>query len=437
MDNFIKLGPICKVHGTVYLPGSKSISNRALLLAAQSIGTTKLINLLDSDDVRYMLCALKNLGIEYCLSNNRKSCEINGIGSALQLKNNVNYNNKLPFLSLGNAGTAVRPLIAALSLKPQYIMLTGDARMQDRPISHLIDALRAGGARIDYVERNNHLPVQLYGGYKGGSISIKGSISSQFLSAILMMAPLADQDTYIKVDGMLVSKPYIDITISLMKKFGIDIQHENYRIFYCKGNRLYQSPGRYLIEGDASSASYFLAASAIRGGTVRVMGVGRHSAQGDIHFADVLEKMGAIISWGNNYIECTYGTILSAINIDVNDIPDSAMTLAIVALFVDRGSTMLRNIYNWRVKESDRLTAMATELRKIGATVIEGDDYLYIIPPEKIRSVCIDTYHDHRIAMCFSLIALSEVSVTICNPKCVNKTFPDFFQQLSKITVLQ
>lgn len=430
MKNVIKLDPIRKVHGTIYLPGSKSISNRALLLAAQSVGTTKLINLLDSDDVRCMLSALRDLGVKYRLSYNRNICEIDGIGGAFQSKNNQ------LFLSLGNAGTAVRPLIAALSLKYQNVVLTGDMRMKDRPVAHLIDALRQGGARIDYIERKDYLPIQLYGGYKGGSISIKGNISSQFLSSILMIAPLAIKDTCIQVDGILVSKPYVDITLSLMKIFGVNVRHENYRVFYCQGNRLYQSPGCYSIEGDASSASYFLAASAICGGTVRVVGVGRYSKQGDIHFADILEKMGAIIVWGSNYIECTRGDSLDAVNMDVNDIPDAAMTLAVTALFVHNDSTMLRNIYNWRVKESDRLTAMATELRKVGATIIEGNDYLHITPPIKIKSAYINTYNDHRIAMCCSLMTLSGVSITICDPKCIDKTFPNFFQQLSKITVL-
>lgn len=431
MNNIIKLNPIYKVNGTISLPGSKSITNRALLLAAQSVGTTKLINVLDSDDVRYMLAALQMLGIKYRLSQDRKICEIDGIGQAIQSKNN-----QLLSLSLGNAGTVVRPLIAALSIKEQNIVLTGDVRMQNRPISHLIDALQQGGARIDYIERNHYLPVRLYGGYKGGSISIQGNISSQFLSSILMIAPLAYTDTYIKVHGTLVSKPYIDITISLMQIFGINIQHENYCIFYCQGNRLYRSPGCYSIEGDASSASYFLAASAVCGGTVRVIGVGKNSKQGDIRFADILENMGAIIDWGENYIECTRSTMLNAVNLDVNDIPDAAMTLAVIALFIPHNSTILRNIYNWRLKESDRLTAMATELRKVGATVIEGHDYLHIFPPITIKSACINTYNDHRIAMCFSLISLFNIAIKICNPKCVNKTFPDFFQQLSKITVL-
>lgn len=429
MKNFIKLNPIHKIQGAVCLPGSKSVSNRALLLAAQSIGTTRLSNLLDSDDVRYMLDALHNLGIVYRLSKDRTICEIEGIGSPLQSKNNQLV------LSLGNAGTAIRPLIAALSIKSQDIVITGNKRMLNRPISHLIEALQQGGGHFKYINRKEHLPMKLYGGYQGGKIIIKGNISSQFLSAILMVSPLAKRDTYIEVDGILVSKPYIDLTLSIMQDFGVHIRHKNYETFYCKGNRSYISPKEYTIEGDASSASYFLAASAIKGGTVRVSGVGQDSKQGDINFANILKKMGAIVSWGKNYIECTRGNTLNSIDMDVNHIIDSAMTLATTALFTtDSKPTILRNIYNWRVKESDRLNAMATELRKVGAIVIEGYDYLCITPPNQIKSAYINTYNDHRIAMCFSLVALSNVPIVIDNPKCINKTFPNFFKHLNNIS---
>lgn len=429
MRDFIKLQPIQKIQGTIYLPGSKSISNRALLLAAQSVGTTRLTNLLDSDDVRHMLNALRDLGIKYRLSDDRKICEIDGIGKSLESKNNQ------LLLSLGNAGTAIRPLIAALSIKSKNIVITGNDRMLERPISHLIDALKQGGSYCEYIKRKNHLPIRLHGGYQGGRIKIKGNISSQFLSAILMMCPLAKYDTYITVDGCLVSKPYIDITLSVMNAFGIHIKHENYKKFYCKGNRIYKSPKNYIIEGDASSASYFLAAAAIKGGIIRVVGVDQYSKQGDIYFAKILEKMGAIITWGKNYIECSRGRTLHSIDMDANKITDSAMTLAATALFTtDKHPTVLRNIYNWRVKESDRLTAMATELRKVGAIVIEGHDYLSIQPPNQIKSAYIHTYCDHRIAMCFSLVALSEVPIIIDNPQCTSKTFPNFFQQLNKIS---
>lgn len=432
MKNFIKLNPIRKIKGTILLPGSKSISNRALLLAAQSTGTTRLINLLDSDDVQYMLNALRNLGVIYHLSDDKKTCEINGIGGPLQCRHN-----KQLILSLGNAGTVIRPLIAALSIKSQNIIITGDQRMMERPIFDLIDSLQQGGGHFEYLKKNNHLPIRLSGGYQGGEIIIKGNISSQFLSAILMMSPLASNDTYITVDGELVSKPYVDVTLSIMKDFGINIKHKNYDFFYCKGNQAYISPKEYIIEGDASSASYFLAAAAIKGGTIRTLGVNQHSKQGDICFAHVLKKMGANVYWGKNYIECTRGAMLNSIDMDVNHITDAAMTLAMAALFVtDNNTTILRNIFNWRVKESDRLTAMATELRKVGAQVKEGYDYLCITPPNQIQSAYINTYHDHRIAMCFSLVALSRVPIIIDNPQCTSKTFPDFFNQFNKVSYM-
>lgn len=432
MKNFIKIGPISKIDGTIYLPGSKSISNRALLLAAQANGTTKLTNILDSDDVRIMLHALRSLGIKYQLSNYRKTCIIHGIGGPLQINTNDQLN-----LSLGNAGTAIRPLIAALSIKPNNIVLTGDVRMQERPISHLIDALKQGSSRIEYIERHNHLPVKLYGGYRGGNITVKGNISSQFLSSILMMTPLAPHNTLITIEGVLVSKPYIDITLSIMKAFGINIKHKYYQTFYCEGNRVYTAPQEYAIEGDASSASYFLAAAAIKGGTIQVLGINQNSIQGDIYFANILENMGAIINWGKNYIECTRSTTLNSVDIDVNNIPDAAMTLATTALFTTNNRPMvLRNIYNWRIKESDRLTAMATELKKVGAKVIEGYDFLHIISPKQIKSAYINTYNDHRIAMCFALAALSTVSIVIDNPDCTNKTFPNFFDQLINVSKL-
>lgn len=429
MQEFLTLQPIKQVNGTINLPGSKSVSNRVLLLAAQAVGTTRLTNLLNSEDVHYMLTALSQLGVNYLLSEDGRSCEVDGTGGPLQASDKQ-------ILFLGNAGTAMRPLTAALSLQMHKVVLTGEPRMKERPIGHLVDALRQGGAHIDYMEQYNYPPLCLHGGYNGGKIIINGSISSQFLTALLMMAPMALQDSHIYVKGGLVSKPYIDITLALMKKFGIELQHENYQVFHIKGGSVYRSPGDYLIEGDASSASYFLAAAAIRGGTVRVTGIGCQSVQGDIHFADVLEKMGATIRWGSNYIECTRGN-LRAIDMDMNHIPDAAMTMAITALFTGHGTTLLRNINNWRVKETDRLTAMATELRKVGATVIEGNDYLMITPPATFHTASINTYNDHRMAMCFALVALSDTPVTILNPQCIRKTFPKFFEQLAAISILK
>ncbi|EAO3465919.1 TPA_asm: 3-phosphoshikimate 1-carboxyvinyltransferase [Salmonella enterica subsp. houtenae serovar 16:z4,z32:-] len=421
----LTLQPIARVDGAINLPGSKSVSNRALLLAALACGKTVLTNLLDSDDVRHMLNALSALGINYTLSADRTRCDITGNGGPLRAPGALE-------LFLGNAGTAMRPLAAALCLGQNEIVLTGELRMKERPIGHLVDALRQGGANIDYLEQENYPPLRLRGGFTGGDIEVDGSVSSQFLTALLMTAPLAPEDTIIRVKGELVSKPYIDITLNLMKTFGVEITNHHYQQFVVKGGQQYHSPGRYLVEGDASSASYFLAAGAIKGGTVKVTGIGRKSMQGDIRFADVLEKMGATITWGDDFIACTRGE-LHAIDMDMNHIPDAAMTIATTALFA-KGTTTLRNIYNWRVKETDRLFAMATELRKVGAEVEEGHDYIRITPPAKLHHADIGTYNDHRMAMCFSLVALSDTPVTILDPKCTAKTFPDYFEQLARMS---
>ncbi|MBA0191266.1 3-phosphoshikimate 1-carboxyvinyltransferase [Pectobacterium carotovorum] len=428
MQESLTLQPIKLINGTLNLPGSKSVSNRALLLAALAEGKTRLTNLLDSDDVRHMLTALTALGVEYHLSSDRTVCEITGLGGAFTASQPLE-------LFLGNAGTAMRPLAAALCLTDGDIVLTGEPRMKERPIGHLVDALRQGGAKIDYLEQKNYPPLRLHGGFQGGEISVDGSVSSQFLTALLMTAPLATQDTQISIQGDLVSKPYIDITLHMMKAFGIEVRHENYQRFFVAGRQQYRSPGDYLVEGDASSASYFLAAAAIKGGVVRVTGVGRNSVQGDIRFADVLEKMGATVRWGEDYIECERGE-LHAIDMDMNHIPDAAMTIATAALFAQGGTTTLRNIYNWRVKETDRLAAMAIELRKVGAEVEEGNDYIRITPPTKLKAAEIGTYNDHRMAMCFSLVALSDTPVTILDPKCTAKTFPDYFEQLARLSEL-
>ncbi|WP_277975709.1 3-phosphoshikimate 1-carboxyvinyltransferase [Pantoea endophytica] len=425
MQDSLTLQPIARVDGTVNLPGSKSVSNRALLLAALAKGTTRLTNLLDSDDVKHMLNALKALGVSYTLSDDRTVCEVVGNAGPLRAEKQLE-------LFLGNAGTAMRPLAAALCLGEQSIVLTGEPRMKERPIGHLVDALRQGGAKIDYLEQTDYPPVRLNGGFVGGEVSVDGSVSSQFLTALLMTAPLAQQDTIITIKGDLVSKPYIDITLHLMRSFGVDVDNQDYQRFVVKGQQQYQSPGDYLVEGDASSASYFLAAAAIKGGTVRVTGIGRNSVQGDIRFADVLEKMGAVIEWGDDYISCTRGS-LTAIDMDMNHIPDAAMTIATTALFA-QGTTLMRNIYNWRVKETDRLAAMATELRKVGAEVEEGHDFIRVTPPAQLQHADIGTYNDHRMAMCFALVALSDTPVTILDPSCTAKTFPSYFQQLAKIS---
>ncbi|WP_237385262.1 3-phosphoshikimate 1-carboxyvinyltransferase [Xenorhabdus sp. Sc-CR9] len=422
---FLTLQPISRINGTINLPGSKSVSNRALLLAAFAKGTTRLTNLLDSDDIRYMLNALTALDISYRLSADRTVCEIDGMGGHITGKSGLE-------LFLGNAGTAMRPLAAALCLGDNNVVLTGEPRMKERPIGHLVDALRQGGAKIDYLEQENYPPLRIQGGFSGGRVTVDGSVSSQFLTALLMMAPLAVNNTEIHIQGDLVSKPYIDITLALMKSFGVTVENHQYQIFYIKGQQQYLSPGQYLVEGDASSASYFLAAAAIKGGTVRVTGIGKNSLQGDTKFANVLEQMGATIRWGDDFVECERST-LTGIDMDMNAIPDAAMTIATTALFA-QGETVIRNIYNWRVKETDRLNAMATELRKVGAEVEEGHDYIRVIPPKKLNHAEIETYNDHRVAMCFSLVALSNTPVTILDPGCTAKTFPDYFNQLEKLS---
>ncbi|WP_455817927.1 3-phosphoshikimate 1-carboxyvinyltransferase [Pseudomonas cerasi] len=427
MQDSLTLQPIALVDGTVNLPGSKSVSNRALLLAALAKGTTRLTNLLDSDDVRHMLNALQALGVHFTLSADRTVCEVEGQGGALKAEGALE-------LFLGNAGTAMRPLAAALCLGSNDIVLTGEPRMKERPIGHLVDALRQGGADVEYLEQQDYPPLRLKGGFRGGEVAVDGSVSSQFLTALLMTAPLAENDTRIVIKGDLVSKPYIDITLNLMATFGVKVENEDYHAFHIRGQQQYQAPGDYLVEGDASSASYFLAAAAIRGGTVKVTGIGRNSMQGDIRFADVLEKMGAIVEWGDDFIACTRGD-LNAIDLDMNHIPDAAMTIATAALFA-KGTTVMRNIYNWRVKETDRLAAMAIELRKVGAEVEEGHDFIRITPPAQVNFAEIGTYNDHRMAMCFSLVALSSTPVTLLDPKCTAKTFPDYFEQLARISQL-
>lgn len=421
----LHLKPVKRVEGTVRLPGSKSLSNRTLLLAALAEGTTKLSNLLDSDDTRYMREALRKLGVSYTLSEDNTTCIIEGNGGAFHVKKECE-------LYLGNAGTAMRPLTAALTLGEGSYLLTGEPRMKERPIGHLVDALRRMGANIEYIENDGYPPLRIVAeGLRGGEVSIDGSISSQFLTALLMAAPLAKNDTHIDIVGRLVSKPYIDMTLDIMRRFGVSVKHKNYERFVVPGGMRYRSPGKILVEGDASAASYFMAAAAIKGGRVEVHGIGKRSVQGDVAFADVLEKMGAKVERYDESIAVSRGT-LRAIDMDFNHIPDAAMTIATTALFAE-GTTVLRNIYNWRVKETDRLHAMATELRKTGAEVEEGRDYLAVTPPKRLRHAEIDTYNDHRMAMCFSLLALDPASVTINDPDCVAKTFPDYFEVFETI----
>ena len=424
--NSITLKPILKIDGEVNLPGSKSLSNRALLLAALAKGTSKITNLLESDDTRHMLNALQILGVNYQLSSDKTECVVEGNGG-------VFVHSEMKELFLGNAGTAMRPLCAALCLGKGRYRLTGEPRMEERPIGHLVDALREAGAKITYEKNEGYPPLLIEAdGLQGGKVEIDGAISSQFLTALLMAAPMIENDTTIRIKGELVSKPYIDITLDIMKDFGVSVENENYQTFKVKGGQNYTAVESFMVEGDASSASYFLAAAAIKGGRVKVTGIGKKSIQGDIHFADVLEKMGAKVEWGDTYIAVSRGE-LHGIDMDFNHIPDAAMTIATTALFA-KGTTTLRNIYNWRVKETDRLSAMATELRKVGAEVEEGEDYLKVTPPSELKHAAIDTYDDHRMAMCFSLLALDPVSVTINEPECTAKTFPTYFDVLESIS---
>jgi 3-phosphoshikimate 1-carboxyvinyltransferase len=422
----LTLNPIGKINGEVFLPGSKSLSNRALLIAALANGTTKITNLLVSDDINHMLNALKSLGIKYSLSDCGTQCTVVG--------NNGFFRKNAPIeLYLGNAGTAMRPLCAALAASEGEYILTGEERMKERPIGHLVDALKQLNANVEYLENKDYPPVKINGlDLSGDIVSIDGSISSQFLTAILMITPLLKTDTKIEIQGELVSKPYIDITLDIMSRFGVKVENNDYKSFTVTGQQSYQALDKYMVEGDASSASYFLAAGAIKGGEVTVHGVGKLSVQGDKHFADVLENMGAEVHWHDESIT-VIGKPLTGIDMDMNHIPDAAMTIATTALFAN-GSTTIRNIYNWRVKETDRLNAMATELRKVGAEVVEGEDYIAITPPKLLKHAEIDTYNDHRVAMCFSLVALSDTPVTINDPKCTAKTFPDYFEKLANVS---
>lgn len=418
--------PAChQAQGTITLPGSKSISNRTLLLAALAEGTTEIRDLLASDDTSRMLEALQALGVK--LENFAENAwRIEGCGG--------NFPNKNTQLFLGNAGTAFRPLTAALALAGGNYTLSGVARMHERPIGDLVDALRQTGASIEYLANDGFPPLKIAPPTIDLSkpIKIRGDVSSQFLTALLMALPLTQQQATIEVIGELISKPYIEITLNLMAKFGVNVKRDGWQSFTVPANSSYTSLKEIFVEGDASSASYFLAAGTIAG-NVTVEGLGEHSIQGDVRFADALVLMGGEISYTSNQITANKAKKIHAIDFDCNHIPDAAMTLAIIALFAD-GTTTLRNIASWRVKETDRIAAMATELRKVGATVEEGADYIAITPPAKlIPNAVIDTYDDHRMAMCFSLVALGGVPIVINDPKCVNKTFPDYFKSFAEI----
>ena len=426
-ENFIDLPPLLSAHGTITLPGSKSISNRILLLSALAQGTTEIRDVLLSDDTERMRDGLRTLGVGV-EQLEPHVFRVQGCGGNFPVKNAE--------LFLGNAGTAFRPLTAALALSGGEYRLSGVPRMHERPIGDLVEALRELGADIECLDNEGFPPLQIHPAVLTGvdRVSVRGDVSSQFLTALLMALPLLDRQVTVDVTGELISKPYVEITLAMMARFGVNIVRDGWRSFTVAAGSSYRSPGVIYVEGDASSASYFLAAGAIGGGPLRIEGVGSGSIQGDVRFADALALMGAQIERGDNWMEARAPKSgrLHAIDLDCNHIPDAAMTLAVVALFAE-GTTTLRNIASWRVKETDRIAAMAIELRKVGATVEEGADYIRITPPEKIRHAAIDTYDDHRMAMCFSLAAFGAEGIRINDPRCVAKTFPNYFTLLHDV----
>jgi 3-phosphoshikimate 1-carboxyvinyltransferase len=430
---FIDLPPLQCAGGTITLPGSKSISNRVLLLAALTQGRTTLHEVLDSDDTRVMLAALRALGCDIQQTGN--TVVIDGLGG--QAKHNEAK------LFMGNAGTAIRPLTAALALMGGNFELSGVPRMHERPIGDLVDALRQLGCRIDYLGQDGYPPLHI--GQPDlkldAPIQVRGDVSSQFLTALLMALPLvARQDIVIDVVGELISRPYIEITLNLLARFGIQVKRDGWQRFTIPAGSQYQSPGTLFVEADASSASYFIALGAIAPASeghsgIRIEGLGADSIQGDIRFIEAARMMGAQVVSGPNWLEVSRGAWpLTAIDLDCNHIPDAAMTLAVMALYAE-GTTTLRNIASWRVKETDRIAAMACELRKLGASVVEGADFIQVTPPASPahwQAASIHTYDDHRVAMCFALATFNPAGlpVRIEDPKCVAKTFPDFFEAL-------
>jgi 3-phosphoshikimate 1-carboxyvinyltransferase len=440
--NHLDLPPLQHASGSVALPGSKSISNRVLLLAGLSAGTTRVHALLDSDDTHVMLAALRQLGCG--VEQQGESTVITGLGGQLGQHEAE--------LFLGNAGTAMRPLTAALSLlaatQGGEFRLSGVPRMHERPIGDLVEALRQLGCHIDYLGQVGYPPLRLRG---VGSpltatapIRVRGDVSSQFLTALLLALPLVcgEAARVIEVEGELISKPYVDITLNLLARFGVVVEREGWQRFVLPHGSAYRSPGEIHVEGDASSASYFIALGALAAdqAPLRIVGVGDDSIQGDIRFVDAARAMGARIEGGAGWLEVQRGSLpLKAIRLDCNHIPDAAMTLAMMALYAD-GSSRFDNIASWRVKETDRIAAMATELRKLGASVVEGPDFIEVTPPTQWHAAAIHTYDDHRMAMCFSLAALNPlvagtaaVPVRILDPGCVAKTFPGYFDTLFSV----
>ena len=436
-----------RASGRLRLPGSKSISNRALLLAALARGDTILEGLLESDDTQVMREALTALGVHVETLDSPARVRVGGVGAG------AGFPVKRAELFMGNSGTAARSLVGVLAIADGHYELKGVPRMHERPIGDLVDALRALGASIDSMGNPGFPPLSIgpRATSGAGTIRVRGEVSSQFVSALLMALPWAGQAMRVEIEGELVSKPYVTLTLGLMERFGVKVSvDETMQAFEIPASGGYVSPGTLVVEGDASSASYFLAAGALGGGPVRVEGVGRSSVQGDVRFADVLTAMGAKVEMGDDWIECSCPqgvergagrAPLDAFDLDMNLIPDAAMTAAVLSLFTQGGPCTLRNIASWRVKETDRISAMATELRKFGARIQEGANFLRVFPPVEflaprsstVAPVSIDTYEDHRMAMCFSLAAFGPRPVKINDPGCVSKTFPGYFSAFEQL----
>lgn len=432
-NKFIELEPSYLKSGEINLPGSKSISNRVLLLSSLARGKTIIKNLLFSDDTEVMISALKKLGVNINYNNKTNKCIVNGSENLFPNKNADIY--------IGNAGTVIRPLTAALAFNRGDYKLYGTSRMHERPIKDLVDSLKSIGAIIVYLDQYGYPPIKIKKTKMTiNKVNVKGNVSSQFLTSLILSSTIfsKNKDFEIQVEGNLISKPYVNITLKLMDLFGVKVLQKKDNAFLVSSKQILKSPKVVNIESDASSATYFLAAAAIGGGSLRVNGLGSQSIQGDIQFVKILKKMGANIKMNNNYIEVSCDKILKPINEDLNHIPDAAMTLAILALYAD-GVSVIKNIGSWRVKETDRLAAMSTELKKIGAKIIEGNDFLQIKPPLQFKDASIDTYDDHRMAMCFSLVSLNGINkkgafIRINDPDCVSKTFPNYFEYFKKIS---
>ena len=425
--NEITLKASKQVRGCIKLPGSKSITNRVLLMAALGNGVTKLIDPLKSEDTDQMINALIKLGVSVKeVNDDQNSIEIKGAEH--------NFPNKNTNLFLGNSGTTFRPLAAVLAMMRGDYYLSGIERMHERPIKDLVDALEQMGSSIQYEKNHGYPPITINNSSIEISepIQIKGDISSQYLTALLIAGPISNNEFNIEVIGDLISKPYIDITLKLLTKFNIFYNNDNWRLFSLKKDSIYRNPTKIFVEGDASSASYFFAAASLAG-SIEIKGINKDSIQGDLKFLDIISKMGAKIEYKSDSIQVSKASNLKGLEIDCIEIPDAAMTLAIMAVFADK-PTKLKNIGSWRVKETDRILAMDNELTKMGVEVSTTHDSMTIFPQKQLNdNISIETYNDHRIAMCFSLFCLKNLNITIQDPNCVNKTYPDYFKDLKSV----